>query len=292
MARIDIHLSRLKARSLNWPVPWRAVDALGRKEDCRLVAYLCSAGKPTIGWGETEGVSLGMRWTEDQCDARFHQQVVKYAHIVESMLTQSATPNQLGALVMLAYNIGLGALKTSTVLRLHNRGDFAGAARAFSLFNKITDPITKAKRVENGLTARRLFEAAMYLEPEEGAPAPRMPQAVEGESTLLASPLVKLGVSAIGSGGVVGVAAVDPASPAPSATVGAADQLAQVGQLAAQATDTASAVAVASSSIKTGVSALAGFLHMPPLALLALGLVGIGAGVIYWRRRQRMEGWA
>lgn len=292
MARIDQHLARLQARRLPWPLPWRAVDALGRKEDCRLVAYLCSAGVPTIGWGETEAVQLGMRWTEDQVDARFHQQVVKFTHIVESMLTRPATPNQLGALVMLAYNIGLGAFKTSTVLRLHNAGDFEGAARAFGLFNKARDPITKQLRVVPGLTARRLFEAALYLEPEDGAPAPRMPQAVEGESSLAASPLVKLGVSAIGSGGVVGVTAVEPASPAPSAAVGAADQLAQVGQLAGQASDTASAVVGVASSVKAGVHALAGFLHMPPLALLAIGLVGIGAGVIYWRTKQRREGWA
>lgn len=59
-------------------------------------------------------------------------------------------------LVSLAYNIGLSALARSTVLRLHRAGDYAGAAKAFAMWNKA------GGRVLAGLTRRRAAEAELY----------------------------------------------------------------------------------------------------------------------------------
>lgn len=292
MARIDSHLARLKARNYDWPVPWAVVDALGRKEDCRLTAYLCSAAVPTIGWGETEGIQLGMRWTEDQADARFYQQVVRFTRAVEAMATSPTTRNQLGGLVMLAYNIGLrrdkptkAGLFHSTVLRLHNAGDYLGASNAFRLYNKARNPVTKQLEVVGGLVARRALEASIYLTPDEDAPAPRMPQAVEPESSLSASPLVKIGATLVGSGGAAGV--FNETAPAPAAA-----GMAQAAATAQQAGEVASQVSGVASTVTSTLQSVASLFGITPGTLVALAVVAAGAAVIYWRHRQRREGWA
>lgn len=69
------------------------------------------------------------------------------------------TANQLGALTSFAYNLGLGNLASSTLLRLLNQGDYAGAAAQFARWNKA------AGRVLAGLTKRRAAEAALFVKP-------------------------------------------------------------------------------------------------------------------------------
>jgi lysozyme len=172
LVTLDQHIARLRDRNYTWPIPWDAVEYLARIETCRLSAYLCQAGVLTCGWGETDGVIAATTYTEDEADVRLFDQVSVFTKRVETMLKHPATPNQLGALVSLAYNIGLAALNGSTVLRQHNRGNFAAAADAFELWDKYRDPVTRVLKVSNGLRARRAAEKARYLrlEVEEGVP--------------------------------------------------------------------------------------------------------------------------
>ena len=39
-------------------------------EGCRLAAYKCAAGVPTIGYGHTAGVKMGQTITQEQADSR------------------------------------------------------------------------------------------------------------------------------------------------------------------------------------------------------------------------------
>ena len=57
----------------------------------------------------------------------------------------------------LAYNIGLGNFAGSTVLKRHKLGNYLGASRAFSMWNR------GGGRVLPGLTRRREAEAKLYL---------------------------------------------------------------------------------------------------------------------------------
>jgi lysozyme len=59
-------------------------------------------------------------------------------------------------MVSLAYNVGIGNLKESTLLRLHKEGDYTGAAGQFARWNKA------AGKAMAGLTRRREAEAKMY----------------------------------------------------------------------------------------------------------------------------------
>jgi len=127
-------------------------------EKCKLTAYMPTPNdKPTLGWGSTgPDIKLGMRWTQEQADARFTADANKFAAGVTALLTGPTRQDQFDAMFSLAYNIGLAAFKGSTVLRKHNAGDYTGAANAFVMWNK------QAGKVLNGLTRRRLDEAEIY----------------------------------------------------------------------------------------------------------------------------------
>lgn len=130
-------------------------------EGCRLKAYPDpgTGGDPwTIGWGATgPGIAKGVTWTQQQCDARFDEDIQKFGAQVSKLLGEApTTPAQFGALTSLAYNIGLGNLKTSSLLRLHKEGAYAAAEGQFSRWNKA------AGKVLAGLSRRRSAEAALY----------------------------------------------------------------------------------------------------------------------------------
>ncbi len=261
--RLDAHIERLRARGWDFGIPWRAVELIARSEDCRLTAYQCIAGVWSIAWGETDGITQGMTWTEDQCDARFMQQLRRRAARVHALCTSEPDENQLGAMVSLSYNIGLEAFARSTALKRHNEGDYQAAARAFALWNKarVNGVLTGVA----GLTARRAREAALYLEPVGDAPRDPMPQAVEPESQLAKSPMVRDGAIAAGGGVAIAVPSV-------------ADQIGQASGLVA--------------SVQGIARQASEFVGVPPLLIVAGVLVYVGFNEIRWRRRQRDGGWA
>ena len=143
----------------------RAIKLLHDFEGCRLKAYMPTPkDRPTIGWGMTfypdgRAVRMGDVITQAQADADFAAILARFASQVRP-LVPNATPLQFGAMVALAYNIGVAGFTRSSVRRLHNNGDHKGAARAFGLWNK------QAGKVLAGLTRRRAAEAALYLSGE------------------------------------------------------------------------------------------------------------------------------
>jgi lysozyme len=245
-----------------------AVAIIAERESLRLRAYLCPAGVPTIGWGETDGVQLGDTCTKEQADRWLCDDLADRTKAVLAMMTVRPSPNQLGALVSLAYNIGLRddkrkrGLYYTTVRRLHNEMDFDGAARAFDLLNKARNPKTGQLEVLRGLTIRRKLEAALYVTPEPDDPPAPMPQAVEPESKLTESPLARTGAG-LGLGGVV--AAVQ---------------------------EWGGSITGLKPMLDTARGLLVDTLGVPPGLILPLALLGAAGLVVYWRRRQRAEGWA
>lgn len=137
-------------------------DALTREfEGCKLTAYPDpgSGGDPwTIGWGATgSGIRKGVVWTQEQADARHVADLARFADGVNRVIGNAPTSDkQRGAMISLAYNIGLQNFSESTLLRLHKEGDYAGAAKQFARWNKASG------NVMAGLTRRRAAEAAVY----------------------------------------------------------------------------------------------------------------------------------
>jgi lysozyme len=75
---------------------------------------------------------------------------------VDALITVNITDNQFGACTSLAYNIGLGNFKQSTVLRCINAKNWDDASRAFLLWNKTNDAVNP------GLVRRRQAESELF----------------------------------------------------------------------------------------------------------------------------------
>lgn len=137
-----------------------ALGLIKQFEGCHLTAYPdpATGGDPwTIGWGATgPGINKGVVWTQAAADARLAQDVKRFADGVRGVVKAPANPNQLGAMISLAYNIGLSNFSGSTLLRKFNAGDYAGAQAQFARWNRA------AGKVMRGLTRRRAAEASVF----------------------------------------------------------------------------------------------------------------------------------
>ena len=126
-------------------------------ESCRLTAYLDSVGVPTIGWGHTSGVHMGMTCTQAQADQWLQEDVQSSVKAVNAMVKVPLTQQQFDALVDFTFNLGAGNLEHSTLLRLLNAGDYTGAANEFDKWDRA------GGQVLPGLLRRRQAEKDMFL---------------------------------------------------------------------------------------------------------------------------------
>lgn len=143
----------------------KGIDLIHSFEGLRLDAYPDpgTGGAPwTIGWGATtdlqgKPIKPGAKWTREQADERFAVHLAKFEADVNRILNGAVTTQgQFDSLVSLSYNIGVGNLEGSTLMRLHKAGKFAEAADQFKRWNRA------AGRPMAGLTRRRAAEAALY----------------------------------------------------------------------------------------------------------------------------------
>lgn len=182
--------------------------------DGSCVAYLCPAKVPTIGYGCTEGVTLGMRWTAEEVEAGLRREIAKHEAHVNRLVTVEISQNEFDAMVSLCYNIGAGALGNSTVLKRLNKGDRSGAAQAFAMWNKA------GGKVLPGLVSRRSREAALFLKPATAPDGPWMPQRVEPTPEPLSRKIVATVTSAGGAGAAyVSTSGIPPVPPKLTETV-------------------------------------------------------------------------
>jgi lysozyme len=133
-------------------------DLIKKYEGCRLKAYKCPAGVWTIGFGHTGNVIEGQVITQAQADALFDKDVQKFVDGVNKLVKVEINQNQFDALVSFAYNLGIGALKKSTLLQYVNKKQFDKAANEFDRWNKADGKVLK------GLVNRRNSEEALFEE--------------------------------------------------------------------------------------------------------------------------------
>jgi len=92
----------------------------------RLEAYSDpgSGGEPyTIGYGHTGGVRPGDRITEAEAEDLLKQDLAKFEQGVERLAVVQLDQGEFDALVSFSFNVGLGALEASTLLRRLNAGE-------------------------------------------------------------------------------------------------------------------------------------------------------------------------
>lgn len=150
------------------PPAWLAptLRIIKKWEGCRLEAYICPAGVPTIGYGSTrlidKPVRIGDKITQQMADEMLQNEVENlFAPGVFTLLSMAKKwrPEQQAAIISFAYNVGLGALEDSTLRKRLLAGEDASKVVIEELprWNKA------GSKVLEGLVNRRKDEVALFI---------------------------------------------------------------------------------------------------------------------------------
>jgi lysozyme len=132
-------------------------------EGIKLKAYRCPKGIPTIGIGSTRyddgrKVKLGDEISLDYAEVLYEREVDKIRKEVDQLVTPDLNKNQEDALVSFAYNVGITAFKSSTLLEKVNKDP-----RSNSIKREFMKWTTSDGRRLKGLVKRRKAEVDLYF---------------------------------------------------------------------------------------------------------------------------------
>ena len=134
----------------------KGLEMIKHFEGLELNAYQCAAGVWTIGYGHTKDVQQGMVISEDTANEMLVEELNEYESYITGLVTVELNQNQFDAMVSWVYNLGVGNLKASTLLKVLNAGDYAGVPAQMMRWNKA------GGKVLEGLTRRRQAEADLF----------------------------------------------------------------------------------------------------------------------------------
>ena len=140
--------------------PAIAIDFIRNEEGCELKAYLCPAGRWTIGYGHTAGVTEGMTISQAHAEELLRADVIDCDERMASYIKTTLTKWQYIALVSLSFNVGDLRRKAPKLLHYLNAGQEDKTAHEF------LDICRAGGRVVEGLKRRREKEAKMFLRTE------------------------------------------------------------------------------------------------------------------------------
>lgn len=133
------------------------IDLIKRFEGCRLTAYKCPAGKPTVGYGHTAGVKMGQKITQAQAEAFLREDLARFER---NVMTYDGkyhwSQNEFDALVSFAYNIG--GIDQLTAGGKRGREEIA---------RKMTAYCNAGGRTLESLVKRREAERGLFLKPAQ-----------------------------------------------------------------------------------------------------------------------------
>lgn len=139
------------------------LDLVMHFESLFLESYKDPVGIWTIGWGHTglkhrDGtVFPGRKVTIKEAQALLEYDMLAFENVVSINVKIPLNDDEFSALVSFTFNVGGGALASSTLLRKLNESDRLGAAEEFRRWNKA------GGQVLNGLTRRRSSERNLFL---------------------------------------------------------------------------------------------------------------------------------
>jgi len=136
----------------------RLLNQLMAMEGCRLTAYRDAAGVLTIGYGHTKDVREGDRISPCWAKELLKRDIAYFEREVRE-LNVARTDAQLDALTSLAFNIGIGALKRSTLLRIIREGGSRNQIR-----KEFRRWVYAGGRRLRGLELRREWESRRFFE--------------------------------------------------------------------------------------------------------------------------------
>ncbi len=138
----------------------RGIDLIKNFESLQLRVYVDPVGIPTIGYGHTNGVTMATRpIVVSQADRFLAEDIEEFEAGVTAAVKVPLNQNQFDALVSFAFNLGIGSLQRSTLLKHLNARKVAQAAAEFPRWNMA------GGKALPGLTRRRAAEARLFNKP-------------------------------------------------------------------------------------------------------------------------------
>lgn len=135
----------------------KGIDLIKEFEGFRDTAYFCPANVLTIGYGHTKTCKPGQVISTTEGEKLLRQDVRRFENAVNVLAKVPLNQSQFDALVSFAFNVGVGAFKKSTLLRLLNQGKYDLAANEFKRW------VNGGGRKLPGLVRRRKAERALFL---------------------------------------------------------------------------------------------------------------------------------
>ena len=133
-------------------------------------AYLCPAGKLTIGWGHTgTDVFPDSVITPQIGEGIFNRDIDMVEECIEQTVNVALSQNMFDALVSFIFNIGRTKWRTSTMLALLNKGKVEEASKQLQrwVWATVKDKHGhEHKVVLPGLVERRALEYKLFTEVE------------------------------------------------------------------------------------------------------------------------------
>ena len=142
----------------------KGLDLIKKFEGLKLKPYLCSAGVPTIGYGNTlyeNGKKVSLKdtiITEQRATELLSNSLQNLEQHVDSFCRDDINQNQFDALVSFAFNLGPYNLKSSTLLKKVNKNPNDPTIR-----NEFMRWTKAGGKVLKGLVERRKCEADLYF---------------------------------------------------------------------------------------------------------------------------------
>ncbi len=133
------------------------VEPIREKKDIVKRLYKCPAGVLTIGYGHTNNVRLDDVLTQDEAEKLLDIDIKIKENELNKLIKVPVTQNQYDALISFVFNLGVGNLKNSTLLRLLNQKNYKGAAQQFDRW------VYAGNKVLAGLVKRRAEEKELFL---------------------------------------------------------------------------------------------------------------------------------
>ena len=139
------------------------LDKLKQWEGLKTKAYQDTGGVWTIGYGHTATAGdpkpyKGMVITEAEAGNILLQDLTKYEAAVENNVNVKLNDNEFAALVSFAFNVGINAFKSSTLLKKLNKGNYDAIPSELMKWVK-----AGGKKVQ-GLVNRRRAEGYLWME--------------------------------------------------------------------------------------------------------------------------------
>jgi lysozyme len=133
-------------------------------EGLSLNPYMCPAKKATIGYGNTyyrDGRKVTMLdnpITKEEALELLKVIVDSFTKQVDKLVSTPLNQNQINAVVSFAYNVGVGNLKNSTLLKLINKDH-----NQLAISNEFLKWVNVGGEKSKGLERRRIKESQIYF---------------------------------------------------------------------------------------------------------------------------------